>query len=458
MRNQKLSCRQGNAQDAITILMTAPGHTASKRFVKTATGVEKIGFNAGLYFGVMEPQVVGDIYGLSDVLMAIEPYPNMLVIRGLPANDAFVGNGVRRTGSGDVGNFFTPPAGHHWILIDFDKIKIPKCLSLKRNPVAVCEHLVGLLPAEFHSASYHWQLSSSAGMGEPDEVSMHIWFWLMRPVPDQDLKAWGAAVNDKVGYKLIDTALFQHVQAHYTAAPLFEGMPDPFATRSGLHTKTQDAVDLVLPEAMAQPARGTVGSGVSLTRAASGAGFEYHLSRIGDHPGGDGFHGPIVAAVASYVATHGEDGTDREALYQAVRERVLSADARNHDPVYIEHMASREHIESAIESAIRKYGAAPARRKASLHEGVQGGRHRRVRRAGVEVPHMDQHEACRAGWAPGRLAGEVAWQRDWKPGRRGAGSGAPGLVCRSHWARPRTRLQWPRAWGASQRARRTAAV
>ena len=368
------ACLLSQATDFVTILMTCPGYTASKRFVSTVDGVVKHDYNAGLLFKVFEPMPVGNITDLSELLTALESWSSCLVIRGAPRDAGYIGKWVRRKGSGMEGNFHTPPDGRHWVLIDFDKIVIPKRLSLKKSPVAAREYLVKLLPAEFHDATYHWSLSSSAGMGDPTKVSMHLWFWLLSPTPDSVLKAWAKDVNQRAGLKLVDPALFQHVQAHYTAAPIFEGLPDPFPVRSGFEVKSQPFVDLKLPPASAgistrstrsaEPANGGATSG--------GSGFEYHLSLIGDQAGGEGFHSPIVSAVASYVATNGTDGTDIEALYDLVRAAVLAADASRHDAAYIEHMASRAHIVSAIESALKKFGAQPVgRRKAKLHTGIQ---------------------------------------------------------------------------------------
>ena len=360
--------------DHVTVLMTAPGHTASKRFVKTAAGIQKTDFNAGFLFKLLEPLPVTDIVSLHEALTAIESFPNMLVIRGAPLNASHAECWIRRLGDGSEGsNFATPSIGRRWVLIDFDKIALPKKHSLKKDTVAVCDYLIGLLPPEFHDVSYHWQLSSSAGVFNTSTVSMHIWFWLDWPVPDADLKTWAKAVNDKAGYTLVDPALFQSVQAHYTAAPIFEGMANPFPVRSGLVTKARGAVNLVLPASPVsrRPASGKSGIGSQVVCARGGSGFEFNLASIGDHPGGGGFHAPIVKAAASYVSEHGADGTDVEHLYRLIRGAVLNADAHLHDPATVADRASREHIMPAIESALRKFGDQPAsRRKASVVYGV----------------------------------------------------------------------------------------
>jgi hypothetical protein len=198
---------------------------------------------------------------------------------------------------------------------------------------------------------------------------MHIWFWFDRPISDAQLKAWGKSHNAKMGQKIVDTALFNDVQAHYTAAPMFMGMADPFPVRSGLVRKRLDEVVLQLPA----PSGRTKASAddTELLPLQPSGGFEAILGEIGDHPGGDGFHVPIIRAVASYVAREGAENLDIEALYEIVRARVLAADKSHHDTAYVERMASREHIIPAIEQAIAKFGqSSRARRKPRQVPGV----------------------------------------------------------------------------------------
>lgn len=366
--------RNRKRTDHLTILSTSPGKLATKRFVKKGRAVEVVGYDAGWQFGLHSPYPVANIAELSSVLSALEGLPNFLVIRGAPKDPSCVGTWVRRTGSAGIGNFETPSRGRRWIQIDFDKIEVPAHLSVIMDPVAVCEYLVTLLPLEFQKASYHWTLSSSAGMVARTQVSMHIWFWLKNPVADPVLKAWAKHVNDAAGgKKIVDPALFQSVQAHYTAAPIFDGVIDPIPVRSGLQTKASGAVDLKFDPPRSAPAKNSSKqAGASCAPVASGSGLAHHLSMIGDHPGGAGFHGPIVAAAASYVGAHGASQTDREELFKLLSAAVLAADRTGHDDAYVDHMASREHVMPAIDSALKKFGSqAPARKKSKIHHGVR---------------------------------------------------------------------------------------
>ncbi len=376
-KSNNISTPCSRALDNVTILWTGPGKVATKQFAKMSrkSEITVAQYDAGYLFTAMKPIGINSIEELSAVLKFLEKQHRALVIRGAPDSDEIIGRPVTRTGSGEgidfKGNFRTPEAGRHYIEIDVDKYGLPIGLKLtSRNLQQICEHLVQLLPPEFHSASFHWQLSSSAGVFNKIRVSIHLWFWLTSPVPDTALKSWAKHVNSAAGISLIDASLFQHVQAHYTAAPIFIGMPDPFPIRSGFTTKKSGSVDLQLPSPDA--AIYTLGSlGNATFKSSEGQGFDYFLGRIGDHTGGDGFHRPIVQAAASYVADKGAEGTDIKVLHSTIRQRVLNADASKHSPADIADRASDAQIRSAIDSAMRKFGnSANQRRKSRRIEGL----------------------------------------------------------------------------------------
>ncbi len=368
---------KATVEDSITILWTEPHKLAAKQFIKTSrrSPIQVKPYDAGSLFTAYEPIKIHDIHQLSTVVTFLETQQRGFVIRGAPVSSQIVSKLVARKGSGEgakfKGNFKTPELGRHYIEIDVDKFALPRRLKLTQATVhEVIDHVVHALPSEFHEASYHWQLSSSAGVFDKTKVSMHLWFWLNQPVPDKELKRWAHYVNTKVGATIVDPTLFQHVQAHYTAAPIFEGMSDPFPIRSGLVQKQHDSVSLVLPQTPIRTLSAKA-SGAKPSTGSSGAGFEFFLSQIGDHPGGRGFHVPTRDAAASYVGSHGTEGTDPELLFSILRDRILSADASHHSDADIEQRASREHIEPIIRSAIEKFGsAASERRKSRRIEGL----------------------------------------------------------------------------------------
>lgn len=353
--------------DAIACLVCLPGYSATKTFVTDAAGkVIKRNFNAGTLFHQFE-QPINNILELSEALTVLEKNPSASVIRGSLCDPTLAGEALRRLGSGEghnfKGHFKTPAQGRHWVLIDVDKLKLPKSLPLTaKNLGRILHWITDQLPPELEDVSFHWQLSSSAGVFGADSVSAHFWFWLTQPATNADLKAWGAAFNASSKGLKIDLALFQHVQAHYTAAPVFEGMADPFPKRSGLTRKGRDAATIVAPSFPHSVVGKHRPKGKVPTISKGPSGFEAIVESIGDHLGGAGFHQPLVRAAASYVSTHGAANTDPQALYERLSRAVREADSSAHTPEDIEERASIKTIMPMIKSAMKKFG-----NKASIH-------------------------------------------------------------------------------------------
>jgi hypothetical protein len=201
--------------DRITILRCERGRCATKRWVLDPNnGKPKLeGYDAGMWFAAESVEVDG-IRGLSALLTRLERDPRALAIRGelLPGVDPRQVRRTKRRG-GKVEPYFAEPAGgRRWLLVDFDKVPIPAHIDIVDDPVGAVEYLVGLLPDAFQDVSYHWQLSSSAGMGDPGVLSAHLWFCLDRPITKAELRRWAATIEVPV-----DHSLFNEVQPHYTA-------------------------------------------------------------------------------------------------------------------------------------------------------------------------------------------------------------------------------------------------
>lgn len=347
--------------DEITCLYCLPGYAATKTFVADDAGnIVKHDFNAGTLFRQFE-QPINSILELSEALTELEKNPRASVIRGKLCDPKLADEALRRLGAGEgldfKGHFKTPAQGRHWVLIDVDKLKLPKRLPLTAKNLGKILHWISeQFPPELHDVSFHWQLSSSAGVFDTHAVSAHFWFWLTCPVTNADLKAWGAAFNASSKQLKIDLALFQHVQAHYTAAPIFEGMADPFPARSGLMRKSSDAATIVAPTGMATVKDELTSSSKTRSVSTEPSGFDSIVASIGDQPGGSGFRTPLLRATASYVSTHGAANTDPQALYERLRRAVLEADSSAHTPQEIAERASYETIMPMIKSAMRKFG------------------------------------------------------------------------------------------------------
>lgn len=341
-----------NRGESVSILRTLPGpdrETLTKVWRNGPDGPIKENYSRAARFNY-ESRPCQDIRELSAILSELEADPHAMIIRGRLADDIDPRNVRRKTRPDNNGKVWIDPQPRPWMMIDFDGIVAPACTDPIDDPEGVIEYLIGLLPSEFHDAACHWQLSSSAGMS--DDLSAHVWFWMDEPVSDDDARQWGKWINEQrkadaasrgqiVG-DLIDPAVFNTVQAHYTAAPIFEGLADPIPRRSGFHDG-DDAVTLkMLPK----------------KRKTESTGFDGKLQTLGDGLGRDGFNLPLIRSTASYVASNGIPGPkERERLKGRLRAEIKAApkeQGRN-----VTRYESDAYLDDIIRSAVRKYGRGP---------------------------------------------------------------------------------------------------
>lgn len=145
----------------------------------------------------------------------------------------------------------------HTMCIDIDGYR-PGFADPVREPTeAIEDFLREHLPPCFHEASFHWQLSSSAGTrGKEGILKAHVWFWLKTPLTSGQLYAWAKHIGPA-----IDKAVYRRVQVHYTANPVFEeGAIDPVPQRMGLRLRAHDEVDLQVDQVLLDAAH-TAGAG-----------------------------------------------------------------------------------------------------------------------------------------------------------------------------------------------------
>ena len=111
-----------------------------------------------------------------------------------------------------------------WVIFDVDRIPVPEHLTddWVDEPDAAVEHVLGLLPEPFRTATCWWSISSSAAIPGPHgrEVAsafkLKLAFWLDRPLLGTEVKRWMAAEKAPV-----DPAVFGAVQLIYLARPTF---------------------------------------------------------------------------------------------------------------------------------------------------------------------------------------------------------------------------------------------
>ena len=297
---------------------------------------------------------------LSSLLLVLEADPRRVIIRGRLVDSVAPTLPFRRRIHDAVRPVLEAPYVDQelsWLMIDMDKQQLPSGIDLLAQPLDAIDYLIAQLPQEFHDCTFHYQLSSSAGVFNTNEVSAHLFFWLQEPATSAKLKPWAEALNRQ--RKLIDASLFNTIQAHYTSKPIFpDGFTDPFeGRRSGLIRKNNDAVQIDYNIVEVERNRRTAHPQKSFERS---GGYENILSQLGDGRGGDGFHKPLLRATSSYVATKGREVAEstRETLKDDLRDRIDSADQTNHTHQEIERYRSDPYLDALIDSAIEKYGDA----------------------------------------------------------------------------------------------------
>ncbi|MDN7881410.1 virulence-associated E family protein [Burkholderia aenigmatica] len=231
--------------DHVTILRRTGDGILAKTWLPSG---EILNFDAGSkYFSVREIPV-SNIADLSQLLSKVETKPSMCVIRGKHLGedhsravdpDHKAGK-TRRT----LELYDDPP--HHWMLVEIDNYEPLTADPVLQPTAAVDEFIATCLPPCFCGASYHWQLSNSAG--HPTKARLlkaHVWFWLTTPYGSSKLNAWAKQFAPE-----IDRSVLNRVQIHYTALPVFaDGSVDPAPMRSGfVNGLVGDEVSLVIPD------------------------------------------------------------------------------------------------------------------------------------------------------------------------------------------------------------------
>jgi hypothetical protein len=173
--------------DSVTVL-TTKGPLATKR-ISLPPGATRLviePYGNAAFFSICEAPVSG-IDDLIALLRAIELRPTSFLVRGKPAAGVDLVNAKRRLRArkakdGTVEPATLEDAARHWIPVDLDSIACPVWLDPVHEPDRTVEHVVALLPDEFHSATCWWQFTS--GQGVKDGIRIRLFFWSDRALAD----------------------------------------------------------------------------------------------------------------------------------------------------------------------------------------------------------------------------------------------------------------------------------
>ena len=162
-----------------------------------------------------------DVY---DMLERLETMRDRCIIRGEPLFDdkAWTRRLMRSetpAARKDSGEPAFASRDHAWLCLDLDDVERPEGWR-DHQPLRMVDALV---PAPFAGAGLVWQWSAGARPG--GKIRAHVWCLLDRPACDASLRDWLRELG------VADLSLYNAVQIHYTAAPIFEGVEEPIGQR-----------------------------------------------------------------------------------------------------------------------------------------------------------------------------------------------------------------------------------
>lgn len=303
----------------------------AKTFAKSGDEIECQSYTGGYIFNVLSEDI-NDLADLAEVILAIEPISTACVIRGElidPTNTS----AVRRTLSDDQPVF--RDAAISWVMLDLDDVDGTGLETAQER----LERIESLLPPDFQGVSYFYQWSGSAAVYGWDKLKIHLWFWLEEPTTSAflrekaDLEGWS-----------VDKAVFNPVQVHYTAKPIFENMADPLGDeRSGfrLHGRNQVSLSPIVKPAPAYRPKPTY--------TANGEGRMARLNERLDEITGIELHASVIRAAMSYAAMWGHE-RDFNEIYDLLHERISQC-GRNQQRVRDEIRDLKKIINSAFRKA-----------------------------------------------------------------------------------------------------------
>ena len=202
----------------LSILRAKNGSYATKQYSLGRNGkLRKSSYGNAKWFSVTTAEV-GGIVELAALIDRLQHDPHAFLVRGalLPEADPQHTRRLLRPDPQDGYPASFRSAARQYLDIDFDGIPTPVGIDPVADPEGAIEYLIGLLPPEFQDATCWWQWTSSQGF-KPDTLNARIWFWLDRPISDEDLTRWAKAINKAVGHTLVDPALFRAVQLRISA-------------------------------------------------------------------------------------------------------------------------------------------------------------------------------------------------------------------------------------------------
>jgi hypothetical protein len=222
------------------------GYTLNKTFTMIDGEINKSNFSNVSSFNVEERKYNG-INGLYNVFKEVSENPLLGFIRGKLKKGMHNRGVLRRSNPSldrNTGQTITPAFEEvpiDWVMLDCDGLKLPKGLNAIDNPDECATFYVRNLSKPFQDVTFFYSFSNSQNVKNTNKLHIHIFMLLSKPITSLQAKK---LLKADFKAKLVDPALFQAVQLHYTASPTFIGMDDPLPIRHGLIKGNIDKVDI----------------------------------------------------------------------------------------------------------------------------------------------------------------------------------------------------------------------
>jgi hypothetical protein len=356
--------------DTVTLLRAKGGKFLTKRWARFGSELQETSCDRAWRFSAAE-HPVSDIHEVGALIQQISTDPRAAVVRGGIVEGANRSDMLRRARPREGTPATLETKSRWWLALDLDRISCPSSIDPLLEPDTTVEHAISHLPPAFHDVTSFWQFTG--GHGIKPGIRLRLWYWLNRPISDEELRRWlgervrqdGLPASKWPPRWPVDLALFNPIQLHYTAAPIFDGLPDPVPRRSGWHRGLEDSI--VVPD-LPRGGKRREPSSISRFCGDPGLGYGGWRNRIGDHVGGDGFFRPIKSAIGAYFAANGAHA-DVEWLLQDLT-AVIWERQRDRPGAYIEDrlrdptnavaaiqnmQASREEAEAARTQQIARF-------------------------------------------------------------------------------------------------------
>ena len=186
---------------------------------------------------------VSNLQSLAVVLSELESKSDSMVVSEIPI-DGYQGETLSRSVTGSKPHLQV--ISQQWLCIDIDGLSVPEgnSTSAKDGP-ELAKYVAAMLPNEFQNVDFYYQFSSS--MGIKSGIRLHLWYWLDRPISNDETKAWLSDPKYPV-----DLALYKPTQPIFTSSPVFDPPEyDPFTPRSGLLSWENENVEVPVPADLA---------------------------------------------------------------------------------------------------------------------------------------------------------------------------------------------------------------